>query len=149
MSFGGRSNGHWFAGCDFCDFFQFQLSLPDRAKDLVIVTFQRFLKRFLNHSIRSLAFFFVNRKNFEKCVFGNFHSLAGFINTVMFFILKLSNKIKNTEIDLTWTALTCFEQCTESIFLLWVTHDPRPFLKRLHRPLKGQCHKNKYGFLFY
>ena len=23
------------------------------------------------------------------------------------------------------------------------------FLKRLHKPLNGQCHKNKYGFIFY
>ena len=33
--------------------------------------------------------------------------------------------------------------------LLGFAHDPRYFLKLLHRPLKEQCQKNKCGFLFY
>ena len=31
----------------------------------------------------------------------------------------------------------------------YLARDPRHFLKLLHRPLQGQCHKNKCGFLFF
>ena len=36
--------------------------------------------------------------------------------------------------------------CAESLMTLGVNFY---FFKLLHRPLKGQCHKNKYGFKFY
>ena len=40
---------------------------------------------------------------------------------------------------------TALSQSSRSIIhVLWgVTHDPSHFLKLLHRPLKGHCHKNK------
>ena len=44
---------------------------------------------------------------------------------------------------------TALSQSSWSIILHRVTHDPSHFLKLLHRPLKGQYHKNKSGFLFF
>ena len=44
---------------------------------------------------------------------------------------------------------TAGSQYPRSIILRGVYNEPGHFLKLLHRPLTGQCHKNKCGFLFY